>query len=43
LHEPWRAWADLIDGSSYFDFAQTDGAQGWTIYPTQLTALIQQR
>jgi hypothetical protein len=37
--DPWHAWPVLIDGTSYFDFAQSGDAQDWAIDPTKLSAL----
>jgi hypothetical protein len=35
----WRVWPVLIDGTSYFDFAQVGDAQDWAIDPAELSAL----
>jgi hypothetical protein len=37
--DPWHAWPVLIDGQSYFDFAQAGDAQDWPIDPAMLPAL----
>ncbi len=37
--DPWHAWPVLIDGMSYFDFAQAGDAQGWAIDPAKLSGL----
>jgi hypothetical protein len=36
---PWHAWPILIDGRSYFDFAQAGDPQRWEIDPAGLTPL----
>jgi hypothetical protein len=36
--DPWHAWPILVDGTSYFDFAQNGDAQDWTVDPARLTA-----
>jgi hypothetical protein len=35
----WTHGTVLIDGASYFDFAQNGDAQDWAIDPAKLTAL----
>jgi hypothetical protein len=37
--DPWHAWPVLIDGTSYFDFAQAGDAQDWSIDPSKLSPL----
>jgi hypothetical protein len=37
--DPWHAWPVLVDGQSYFDFAQAGNAQGWAIDHTHLAPL----
>jgi hypothetical protein len=37
--DPWHAWPVLIDGTSYFDFAQNGDAQDWAIEPAKLSGL----
>jgi hypothetical protein len=37
--DPWHAWPVLVDGKSYFDFAQAGDAEDWAIDPTGLVSL----
>jgi hypothetical protein len=37
--DPWHAWPVLVDGKSYFDFAQAGDAEDWGIDPTKLSTL----
>lgn len=37
--DPWHAWPVLVDGKSYFDFAQVGDVQDWEIDPTKMSAL----